>query len=192
MYNKKDHFHQKAKKDGYLARSAYKLKELQTKFRLLKPNSTILDLGCSPGAWSQVALEILGPQGKILGVDLEQVSLTDPRLEFILGDIFEVKIHEHPLAPFDLVMSDMAPKTSGIKVRDQTRSFELGMHAIELCDTCLKEGGSLVIKIFEGPDLKALAEAIKQRFQRLERIRPDSTRQASTEIYYLGLQKKKS
>lgn len=190
MYNKKDKFHQLAKKEGYLARSAYKLKELQKKFRLIRPTSKILDLGCSPGAWVQVALETLGPQGRIIGIDLEQVSLSDPRLLFLQADIFNVEPAQLAEAPYDLVLSDMAPKTSGIKVRDQTRSYELAERAVDICEKHLKQGGNLVIKVFEGPDLKALSDRMRQIFLKLERIRPDSTRQTSTEIYYVGLTKK--
>ena len=190
MYNKKDHYHKKAKQEGYLARSAYKLKEIQEKFRILKPHSRVLDLGCSPGAWSQVALELLGEKGKITGIDLEQVSLSDPRLEFILGDIFAVDVAGLPGAPFDCILSDMAPKTSGIKVRDQTRSYELAEYAVALCDSALAKGGNLLLKVFEGPDLQKLAQEIRARFAKVERIRPDSTRQASAEIYFLGLNKK--
>lgn len=190
MYKKKDHFHQKAKKEGYLARSAYKLKEIQARYKIIKPNSKILELGCAPGAWSQVALEILGGQGKITGIDLESISLSDPRLNFIQGDIFEIDLQRLADIPVDCLLSDMAPKTSGIKVRDQSRSFDLAIHAVRACDNALARGGNLLIKVFEGPDMQRLGDEIRLRFHKLERIRPDSTRQASTEIYYLGLNKK--
>lgn len=190
MYKKKDHYHQKAKQEGYLARSAYKLKEIQAKYKILRPNARVLELGCSPGAWTQVALEVLGPQGKIVGIDLEAISLDDPRLEFIRGDIFAVDSAVYASGPFDCVLSDMAPKTSGIKVRDQARSFELAEFAVKICDRVLAPGGNLLLKVFEGPDLPKLADEIKARFQKFERIRPDSTRQASAEIYYIGLRKK--
>ena len=190
MYNKKDHYHRKANQEGYLARSAYKLKEIQAKYKLIKKNAKVLELGCSPGAWSQVALEILGENGRIVGIDLEPAALSDARLDFVLGDIFSVDAARLPGAPFDCVLSDMAPKTSGIKVRDQSRSYELAEYAVKLCDEMLVPRGNLLLKIFEGPDLQKLAQEIRARFTKVERIRPESTRQASTEIYFLGLNKK--
>ena len=189
-YNKKDHYHQKAKKEGYFARSAYKLKEIQDRYKIMRNDANVLDLGCSPGAWSQVALEFLSDKGAVGGIDLEQAELEDPRFTFLLKDIFALEPQDFPLAPYSCLLSDMAPKTTGIKVRDQSRSYDLAEKAILLSDALLAPKGNLLLKVFEGPDLPKLIDLIRQRFQRAERLRPDSTRQASTEIYLIGLQKK--
>lgn len=189
-YNKKDHFHRKAKEEGYLARSAYKLQEIQKKFRLLNSKSKILDLGCAPGAWVQVALEILGPEGMVVGVDLEKVELKNPRFRFIHGDAFRLKPEDLPEGPFDCVLSDMAPKTSGIKIRDQALSADLCLHALEMAKLHLKPRGSLVVKLFEGEDSMRVREEIQKHFQQLKLFRPESTRQASMEIYLVATAKK--
>ncbi len=189
-YNKKDHFHRKAKEEGYLARSAYKLQEIQKKFRLLNSKSKILDLGCAPGAWVQVALKILGPEGMVVGVDLEKVELKNPRFRFIHGDAFRLKPEDLPEGPFDCVLSDMAPKTSGIKIRDQALSADLCLHALEMAKLHLKPRGSLVVKLFEGEDSMRVREEIQKHFQQLKLFRPESTRQASMEIYLVATGKK--
>ncbi len=190
-YNKKDHYYHKAKSEGFLARSAYKLQEIQKKFRILRRGSRVLDLGCAPGAWSQVALPMIGPEGKLVGVDLEAVTLEAPNARFLHRDAFTMKPEDLPEAPFDCVLSDMAPKTSGIKVRDQALSAELCLHALELSLQMLKPGGHLVVKLFEGEDAEKVKQQIKAHFQDLKLFRPESTRQASFEIYLVAMGLKK-
>ena len=189
-YNKKDHYYHLAKKEGYLARSAYKLQEMQKKFRLYKRGSKVLDLGCAPGAWSQVALETIGKEGQLVGLDLEAVELKAPNARFLQMDAFNIEPGTLPEAPFDCVLSDMAPKTSGVRIRDQARSHDLSLKAIQVCDTMLAPGGSLVIKIFEGGDIKEIEMEIKKKFSDLKKFRPQSTRQASFEVYFIALNKK--
>lgn len=189
-YNKKDHFHRKAKEEGFLARSAYKLQEIQKKFRLLRNGSRVLDLGCAPGAWVQVALPLVGAHGIIVGVDLEKVELQDLRFRFIHGDAFRLKAEDLPEGPFDCVLSDMAPKTSGIRVRDQALSAELCLHALLVAKSHLKAGGSLVVKLFEGEDAQTVRQEIAKEFKELKLFRPESTREASKEIYLVAVGKK--
>jgi 23S rRNA (uridine2552-2'-O)-methyltransferase len=189
-YKKKDHYHRKAKEEGFLARSAYKLQEIQKKFRLLRSGAKVLDLGCAPGAWTQVALPLVGTQGLVVGVDLEAVELSHPRFRFIQGDAFRLKPEDLPEAPFDCVLSDMAPKTSGVKVRDQALSAELCLHALEVARRHLKPGGSLVVKLFEGEDAGRVRQEISEAFTSLKLFRPESTRQASVEIYLIATGKK--
>ncbi|NUM88442.1 MAG: RlmE family RNA methyltransferase [Bdellovibrionales bacterium] len=186
-YNKKDHYYHKAKSEGFLARSAYKLQEIQKKFRVLPRGGRVLDLGCAPGAWSQVALPMIGAGGRLVGVDLEAVTLTAPNARFLQRDAFAMKAPDFPEAPFDCVLSDMAPKTSGIKVRDQALSAELCLHALALAEAVLKPGGNLVVKLFEGEDAESVKRTIRARFQDLKLFRPESTRQASFEIYLVAL-----
>jgi len=192
-YNKKDFYHQKAKEEGFLARSAYKLQEINKKFRLIKGGSKVLDLGCAPGAWVQVALPIVGPKGLVVGVDLEFIDpkdLSAPNFRFIHGDAFKLKPEDLPEGPFDAVLSDMAPKTSGIKVRDQALSAALCLHALETAKLHLRNGGSLVVKLFEGGDAEKVAKEIAVHFESFKHFRPDSTRSASKEIYLIASHKR--
>ncbi len=185
-YNKKDHYHRKAKEEGFLARSAYKLQEIQKKFRLLRNGSKVLDLGCAPGAWVQVALPLVGGNGLVVGVDYEKVLLTNPCFRFLHTDAFRLKREDLPEAPFDVVLSDMAPKTSGVKVRDQALSAELCLHALIVARMHLKIGGALVVKLFEGEDAERVRKEISLEFEQLKLFRPESTRQASAEIYLIA------
>ncbi|MGZ3653381.1 MAG: SAM-dependent methyltransferase [Bdellovibrionota bacterium] len=192
-YNKKDHYHRKAKEEGFLARSAYKLQEIQKKFKLLRHGSKVLDLGCAPGAWVQVALPLVGEKGVVVGVDLEKIepsALNHPRFRFIHGDAFNLKPEDIPEAPFDAVLSDMAPKTSGVKVRDQALSAELCLHALAVAKQSLRNGGSLVVKLFEGEDAEKVRKEIAVNFEELKLFRPESTRTASAEIYLIALRKR--
>lgn len=192
-YNKKDFYHQKAKEEGFLARSAYKLQELQKKFKLMKSGSRVLDLGAAPGAWVQVALPLVGATGKVVGVDLEKIEAkTIPAVNFRFhhGDAFKLKPEDLPEGPFDVVLSDMAPKTSGIRVRDQALSAALCLHALETAKLHLKRGGSLVVKLFEGEDAETVAKEIGRHFAQLKHFRPDSTRSESKEIYLVATGKK--
>lgn len=192
-YNKKDFYHQKAKEEGFLARSAYKLQEINKKFKLLKSGSRVLDLGCAPGAWVQVALPLVGAKGMIVGVDLENIDKKDlsaPNFRFIHGDAFKLNPADLPEGPFDVVLSDMAPKTSGIKVRDQALSAALCLHALETAKLHLRTGGALVVKLFEGEDAEKVAKEIARHFGSFKHFRPDSTRQASKEIYLVATGKK--
>ncbi len=191
-YQKKDFYHRKAKEEGFLARSAYKLQEIQKKFKLLRNGSKVLDLGCAPGAWVQVTLPLVGNNGIVVGVDLEKVELENPRFRFIHGDAFRLKPEDLPEGPFDCVLSDMAPKTSGVKVRDQALSAELCLHALEVAKLHLKPGGSLVVKLFEGEDANQVRKQIDTHFSSLKLFRPESTRQASMEIYLIATGKKKT
>jgi 23S rRNA (uridine2552-2'-O)-methyltransferase len=189
-YNKKDHYHRKAKEEGFLARSAYKLQEIQEKFKLLRNGSKVLDLGCAPGAWTQVALPLVGAQGLVVGVDLEQVTLTHERFRFMKRDAFTLEPSDLPESPFDVVLSDMAPKTSGVKIRDHALSVELCMKALEVARKLLKPGGSIVVKLFEGEDIKMLEAELKKSFATVKMFRPQSTRQASFEVYLIGTGKR--
>ena len=190
MYKKKDFYHQKAKKEGFVARSAYKLQEIQTKFKLIKRGDKILDLGCAPGAWVQVTLPLVGEKGIVVGVDIEKVEMKFPNFRFIHGDAFKLKPEDFEF-PFDIVLSDMAPKTSGVKVRDQARSVELCELALDVASKVLKPNGAMVMKLFEGEDAQALRKVIETRFHTLKMFRPQSTRSASVEVYLIASEKKK-
>jgi len=191
MYEKKDHYHKKAKAEGFLARSAYKLQEIQKRFKVIHKADQVLDLGCAPGAWLQVALKLVGNSGKVWGIDLEVTKLSDPRLSAIQADIFDFPINEISNMPFQCILSDMAPKTSGVRVKDEMRSLELARQAYTLGASVLAIEGNMVLKIFEGADTEDFFRAIKPSFHKLERFRPESTRQGSRELYLIGLKFKK-
>lgn len=193
-FNPQDHYFKKAKKENYLARSAFKLEEIDQKFKILKPDSSILDLGCAPGSWSQYCLRHM-KKGSIVGIDLSEVTLKDPRFIFLQSDILTLnfeeaaKSHLFPL-PFDVVMSDMAPKTTGIRMTDQARSLELCEMALKIADQHLKKGGHFICKFFHSEDFAPLKKDIQKKYQRVEAIKPDSTRKISKEIFLVGLNKK--
>lgn len=189
-YEKKDFYHRKAKEEGFLARSAYKLQEIQKKFKLIKSGAKVLDLGCAPGAWVQVALPLVGHNGLVVGIDLEAVELKHAQFRFIHGDAFKLEPADLPEGPFEVVLSDMAPKTSGVKIRDQARSAELCLHALAVAQKHLKPGGALVVKLFEGGDAQAVRNEIQKNFQMLKPFKPESTRQASVEMYLVATGKK--
>lgn len=193
-YNKKDFYHQKAKEEGFLARSAYKLQEIQSKFKLLRNGSKVLDLGCAPGAWVQVALPLVGAKGLIVGVDIERIDLKatkldHPQFRFMHRDAFTLQPEDLPESPFDVVLSDMAPKTSGVKLRDQARSVELCLHALEVAKRLGKPGSSLVVKLFEGEDAMQVRKEIQACYKTLKMFRPQSTRSASVEVYLIATDK---
>ena len=189
-FRPQDHYFKKAKKEGFLARSAYKLDEIQKKYHIIRPSDKVLDLGCAPGAWSQVILKILGPKGRLRGVDLQPVTLRFPNAEFVQKNIFDMQTEEFSEAPYDSIVSDMAPNTTGIMVRDQTLSEELCLEVLKLCDQLLRPGGHMVMKLFMGGDFKKIEMKVKDRFEKYQLLKPKSTRKESKEIFLIGLRKK--
>lgn len=189
-FNPKDHFFHKAKKEGFVARSAYKLEEIQKKFKLLRPKDRVLDLGCAPGAWTQIAAKIIGPQGEILGIDLKVVEIKIPQARFVQGDILETQPKEFSPQEVHCILSDLAPNTTGFATTDQARSYELSLRVLDFVDEVLREGGNAVLKLFMGPDAKKIQDGFKSRFRAVHQFRPEATRKSSTEIYVVGLGKK--
>lgn len=186
-YKHKDHYHQKAKQDGFAARSAYKLQEIQKRFKLIKKGRTVLDLGCAPGAWAQVAANLVGDNGTYYGIDLEAVQIEVPNCEFHQMDANDLAESKLGAIKFDVILSDMAPKTSGVKVQDQARSLALVELVIHTARAQLVEGGNLAFKVFESNELKMLFNKLKKEFERVDRFRPQSTRKGSEEIYFVAL-----
>ncbi len=195
MYVRKDHYFYQAKEDGYAARSAYKLKEIQRKWRILHGGDTVLDLGAAPGSWSQYRSEVIGSTARILGIDLQNIALSIPNAVFIQADLRALEWNETKkkngfFEPFDLVLSDMAPKTTGIKIADQARSLELCELALSIAERELRPGGNFVCKLFFSEDFQALKKRLMGVFDRVEILRPDSTRKQSSEIFLVGLNRK--
>jgi 23S rRNA (uridine2552-2'-O)-methyltransferase len=192
-YKPNDHYARKAKSENYLARSVYKLKEIDDKYRILAPRQKVLDLGASPGSWSQYASERIGHQGSVLGLDLTPIPLRLPNATFLEADImtYDFESSSCPVSPpYDVVLSDMAPKTTGVKSLDQARSALLCEMALQVAVRYLKPGGHFVCKMFDGPDFQAFRTEAQAVFTKLATVRPDSTRSMSKELFWVGLIKK--
>jgi 23S rRNA (uridine2552-2'-O)-methyltransferase len=195
-YNKRDHYYHKAKEDNFAARSIYKLEEIDQKFRIIKAGMKVLDLGAAPGSWSQYLSTKVGEKGKVLGVDLIQVTLTLPNATFIHADLRDLNLDQvfidNGFDPvFDGVFSDMAPRTTGIRITDQARSMELCELALNIADRFLRLGGNFVCKFFHSDDFTKLKKMMELRFGKVEVLRPKSTRTESKEIFLIGISKKK-
>jgi len=191
-YKVKDHFFHKAKEEGFAARSVYKLQDLDKKHKFIKSGQSIVDLGCAPGSWSQWLSQRVGTKGMVVGFDLTPVNLKLPNVSFYRANILEIKIsdflrdHQHPF-PVNGVISDMAPKTTGIRDVDQARSLELCEMAFKIAEEILAPGGYFVCKIFQGQDFDRFRNTIKQKFSKVDILKPESTRKSSFEIFLLGL-----
>lgn len=182
-----DEFFRKAKAEGYVARSAYKLKEIQQRKRILRRGDRVLDLGCAPGSWLQVASELVGSAGTVLGVDLQPVSPVIgglPNVRTIVGDAFTLDPVVLGERPFDVVLSDMAPNTSGHG--DDLLSARLCRRVLELCAARLRPGGNLVMKVLEGAEFPALLKETKALFAQAGAFKPRSSRDVSREIFVVA------
>jgi len=191
--NRKDYFYKKAKKEKYPARSVYKLEEIDRKYRLVKKGMKVLDLGCSPGSWVKYCCRQVGEKGLVVGIDkgASQPGL-GKNVVIIQEDIFEIdrtKLKQI-VTQFDLVLSDLAPATTGTKWLDQVRSLELARQAFNISLEFLVSGGNFLVKLFQGPDLRELQRELKRVFQDVRIVKPKGSRKESFEIYLLGLCRK--
>jgi 23S rRNA (uridine2552-2'-O)-methyltransferase len=189
MARPQDRFGQNAKKEGYPARSVYKLKEIDRRLRLLRPGLRVLDLGAVPGSWTLYASKQVGPKGRVVGIDIQpRETGLPPNASFLQADIFAIGSYEiGDIGSFDLVISDMAPNTSGNRVRDQYLSYELYMRALEIASELLATQGNFVGKIFQGPDFQSARQATSARFSKVRIIKPQASRRASYEVFLVGL-----
>jgi len=186
-----DHLTRQALKDRYPARSVYKLMEIQKKFKIMKKGDHVLDLGCAPGSWLIYAAESVGENGSAAGIDLKEVSVGLPQnAAAFVGDIVEMDDHAWGLKHYNLVLSDMAPATTGRKEADAARSFELSLTALEKANSLLVPGGNFVCKIFQGSDFKIFEQKVKPSFMHHKIFKPESCRKSSKEIYIIGIGKK--
>jgi len=188
----KDHYSRKAKKEHFPARSVYKLKEIQRKHNLIKKGDRILDLGCSPGSWLLYSAELSGKNGEVVGMDLKPVSIAAPSHVTIYQ--FDILSQEKTYLQsigmdFNVVLSDMAPATTGNKNVDSARSFNLCQAALSTAKAKLIQGGCFVCKIFQGEDFKAFSDSVRECFTTHRIFKPQSSRKASKEIYIIGLGK---
>jgi 23S rRNA (uridine2552-2'-O)-methyltransferase len=191
-YAKPDRFTRAAKEAGFPARSVYKLEEIDRRTRLLRAGARVLDLGAAPGSWSMYAAAKIGRAGKLLAVDLEPLAVSlPPQAVFVQGDALALDNEAlSQFAPYDVVLSDMAPKTTGSRVTDQTRSFELFMRALAVAATLGARGGGFVGKIFMSDDLSAARAELRRHYATERLIRPEGTRSVSTELFVVGLGKR--
>ncbi|HVZ93951.1 MAG TPA: RlmE family RNA methyltransferase [Phycisphaerales bacterium] len=183
-----DEYFNKAKAEGYLARSAYKLIEIQESKKLLRKGDYVLDLGCAPGAWLQVASEIVGPTGRVLGLDLQTVSHSmPPNVRTIVGDVYKadpVSLLDTVGGRFNAVLSDMAPNTTG--VNDHEMSMRLCDHVVSLLPKLIQPRGSFAIKVFEGGQYPRLLKDVAALFENSRGFKPKSSRDVSREIYVVA------
>ncbi len=189
----RDHYARRAKKERFPARSVYKLKEIQQKYNLIKKGDKVLDLGCAPGSWLLYAADLTGNKGEVVGIDLKPVSVRNPpHVRIYRGDILSMDDELFKLTgkDFNVVLSDMAPATTGSKYVDSARSFNLCRAALSIAQDTLISGGSFVCKIFQGEDFKKFSDSVKQRFNRHKIYKPKSSRKVSKEIYIIGFGKK--
>lgn len=191
VYDRKDRFYKRAKAEGFRSRAAYKLQELDRRHHLLSRGARVLDLGCAPGGWIQVAAQAVGPRGRVVGIDrlpLEPLPL--PQACLLQGDLAApdslARLAEALGGPADVVLSDMAPDTSGVGFQDHVRSVELVRLALGAARVLLRPGGALLAKVFEGPELTALVAELKSAFAEVRRLKPEATRKGSRELYLLA------
>jgi 23S rRNA (uridine2552-2'-O)-methyltransferase len=185
---RRDRFHQKAKKQGFLARAVYKLEEIDEKFDLFAPGQRVLDLGCAPGSWLQYVRGKVGDRGMLVGLDRGPLRGVVAGARIVVGDVMTIDPKEllGELPAFDVVLSDMAPDTTGIRSLDQARSEALFERALELAVALLAPGGNFVGKLFQGPDFKKLIEQVRSHFAIAKSAKPASSRQISIEQYVIG------
>ena len=183
-----DEFFKRAKQEGYRSRAAYKLKQIQDAKQLIKKGDRVLDLGCAPGAWLQVASELAGPSGRVVGIDLQPCKgAFDANVVHLVGDAFETspeELMEVAGGRFDVILSDMAPKTSG--VNDHERSIALCQRVLEVAIGSLKPTGHLAMKVFEGGMYKDLLDSSAMIFTQVTGYKPKASRDVSREMYVVA------
>ncbi|MDP1828589.1 MAG: RlmE family RNA methyltransferase [Archangium sp.] len=194
-YQPKDYFFRKAKEEGLRARSAFKIDEIAKRFGVFKKGQTVIDLGAAPGGFLQIILNEVGPSGQVIGVDLAAIKpLGRPNVKTAVMDVLAADFAKslealHP-GPVDVVVSDLAPKTTGVKDVDLARSHRLAGIALDISRTRGKPGSHFIAKLFMGGDFEQFRAEVRTVFSDVKVVRPDATRQASMEIYLVGLRKR--
>lgn len=188
MYDRKDAFHARAKAEGYRSRAAFKLLELARTNKLIRKGDSVLDLGAWPGGWLQVASELAGPSGTIVGIDLRViVALPLANVSTLVGDVSDPALREQVMAqrsaPFDVLLSDLAPSLSGVKARDEAQAEMLLDCLLDWAKDGLRPGGSVLVKLFMGGDFEQRRARLRGAFSSVRLTRPDATRKGSAEVY---------
>jgi len=194
MRKVKDFYYQKAKKDKYPARSIYKLEEVQKKYHFLRRGDAVLDLGCCPGSWSLYASEVVGESGLVVGVDLQETATSSrpggALIQWIVADIMdpELVVQLRRIRPaFKVLLSDLAPKTTGNRWADHQQSLNLVRQTLDLTEILLHEKGHFLCKAFQGEDFPVFVREVQARFEQVQVIKPKSSRTESREVFVLGL-----
>jgi 23S rRNA (uridine2552-2'-O)-methyltransferase len=189
VYEKPDARTKAAKAQGFPARSVFKLEEIDRRVKLLRAGQKVLDLGAAPGSWSLYASQKVGPAGRVLAIDLQEIRQVFPaNVKVAQGDALTLENAAlSEFAPYDVVLSDMAPSTSGSKIRDQAGSLELCLRALDVALALGKVGSHFVAKIFMSGDFQIARKLAGERYEKCQVIRPEGTRQQSTEVFIVGL-----
>ena len=185
-----DAFQRRARREGYRSRSVYKLMDIQKRSKIFRKDDTVLDLGAAPGGWSQIALEYIDEDGKLVGVDLQHI-LPLKGAQFLQGDIREPETRKEieKLVPkADVVLSDMSPNLSGNYSVDQARSVELALFALEIASE--RKANSFVVKVFEGSDFQDFRKAVIDEFGSVRTLSPEASRKQSSEVYLIAKRKR--
>ncbi len=192
---RRDYYYKKAKIEGYRSRAAYKLKEIFKRFKVVKKGFIVIDLGAAPGGWLQVAREFVGEKGFVLGVDLAPIkpfswkNVKTMQLDITSEEAINVIKESLPKNYADLVISDLAPKVSGVWSLDHFRQIFLAEKALEIAEKILRPGGNIVIKVFQGELLPDFIRKVKKLFRKVKLVKPKASRKHSAEIYVIGLDK---
>jgi 23S rRNA (uridine2552-2'-O)-methyltransferase len=188
-----DYYFTKAKKENYPARSVYKLEEVQKKQRILKPGQRVLDLGCHPGSWSLYAAREVGPKGLVVGVDLQPTNLPQQKghaeIHWLCYDVYDEQLGQElkkRWQGFHVLLSDMAPRTTGSQYADHQQSMRLVRRAMEIAGLLLHENGIMYCKAFQGEDFPDVFQECKHLFKTVKVVKPDSSRRESREVFLLG------
>jgi 23S rRNA (uridine2552-2'-O)-methyltransferase len=187
---KKEYFYNAAKREGYRSRSAYKLKQIQKKYKIINKKDFVLDLGAAPGGWSQVVKEITKDEGKIIGVDLLHIKPIEGVL-FLQEDITKKSTIDKIMEiignrDIDVILSDMSPNISGVYSVDQAKSVYLCKISLIFADMILKENGNFLCKLFMGEDFEDVFSVFKNKFEYVKLFSPPASRKSSSEIYLIG------
>lgn len=191
MAERRDHYWRRAKQEGYRSRAAFKLLQIDSKFRIFRKGDCVLDLGCAPGGWLQFISETVGPKGRVVGVDLQHTApLPCGNVSLIQGDLRKPEVKTRILhalgGPADVVTSDLSPKLTGIAFRDHLQSCGLVRDALDVVGTVLRPKGAFLAKIFQGEELESIVADLRSQFGQIRRIAPAASRKASSEIYLLA------
>ncbi|MFQ5758650.1 MAG: RlmE family RNA methyltransferase [Candidatus Bathyarchaeia archaeon] len=189
---KREYYYRKAKMEKYRSRAAYKLLQAVKRYRFMKPGDVVVDLGAAPGGWTQASRKIVGSEGFVLGVDLQQIQpINFSNVRTLIGDIRESQVVQHikELLPYpaDVVISDVAPNVSGVWELDHARQIDLAQHSLRVATLVLRSRGNFFVKTFQGSMLNDFVREVKEHFVRVKRVKPKASRAKSAELYVLGI-----
>ena len=190
--SKRDFYRKKAKREGLRSRAAYKLIQIDKKYRIFKEGQIIIDVGCAPGGWLQIASNKVGSKGLVLGIDIQEV-VPEPNSKVLIADIrnddIVTRILEQIPTKADVVLSDMAPNLSGIWELDQAKQIDLTLEVVEMLPKILKDNGTAIMKVFQGKMFDEFLAEVKKQFKKVKIVKPEASRSQSSEVYVLCVKK---